>query len=82
MTLVKEMTEHKVVGLFPVPVIHIKFDRHHKYVFPILEEKDHKPKSWTMPLNTSFPNITEDDDLINLKTRDELKSDIYAYRFV
>ena len=70
------MAGYNVIGLFPVPIIHIKFDQHHKYEFPIIKQEDRKPKNWNIPLNTAFPNIKEDDSFISLKIANELKSDI------
>ena len=70
------MTGYSVIGLFPVPIMQIKFNQHHKYAFPTIEQENRKPKGWRIPLNTTFPNIKEDDSFISMKTADELKSDI------
>ena len=72
-----EKVNYKIKGLFPVPVIMIKFEQHEKYSnLPIMAKKDVKPEGWTVPLNTSYPNIVSDDDFISMEKAKELKSDI------
>ena len=69
-------TPYKIAGIFPVPIIQIKFGQHHKYTFSSIEQENRKPKGWRIPLNTSFPNIEKDDNFISMETANELKSDI------
>ena len=72
-----EKVNYEIKGLFPVPIIVIKFEQHEKYSnLPIMTKKDVRPKSWTVPLNTSYPNIISDDDFISMEKVKELKSDI------
>ena len=47
----------EMIGLFPVPLLKIKFKHHYKYNFPEVEKKDQKPDSWVKSLHTTFPNI-------------------------
>ena len=69
--------DYEIKGLFAVPVISIKFEQHEKYSnLPIMAKKTVKPPGWTVPLNTSYPNIISDDDFISMEKVKELKSDI------
>jgi len=68
--------EYIIAGLFPVPIILIKFEQHGKYNFPAVAKKNTMPKDWKIPLNTTFPNITADDDFISMEKAKELKTDI------
>ena len=68
--------QYTIAGVFPVPILKIKFNHHHKYRFPTIEKRDNKPEGWIMSLNTSYPNIEKNNDFINEKTTSELKSDI------
>ena len=67
---------YEMLGLFPVPLIVIKFKDHHKYDFPEVEKKDNKPYNWVDSVNTSFPNIKDDDPVISPVVRDNLKKDL------
>ena len=66
------------LSLFSTPVLHAKFDEHSKYVdkFDNWGEIDRKPKSWHVPLNTSFPNIESDDPYVSEEIVNNLKDDI------
>tara|TARA_B100000131_G_C17812649_1_gene490305 strand:+ start:13 stop:627 length:615 start_codon:yes stop_codon:yes gene_type:complete len=67
----------ETIGLFPVPIIKIKFKDHHKYNFPEVEKKDKKPDTWTRSVDTTFPNIADDDPLVPYVLRERLKKDLY-----
>ena len=67
---------YEMLGLFPVPLIVIKFKDHHKYDFPEVEKKDNKPYNWVDSVNTSFPIIKDDDPIISPVVRDNLKRDL------
>ena len=67
---------YEMLGLFPVPLIVIKFKDHHKYDFPEVEKEDRKPFNWVDSVNTSFPSINDDDPVISPVVRDNLKSDL------
>lgn len=66
-----------LIGMFPVPVIKIKFKHHYKYNFPDVEKRDNRPEGWVVPVNSSFPGITDDDTLVPSHVRDSLKKDLY-----
>ena len=68
----------KVIPLFATPVIKINFSKHTKYAgaFDTWDKVDRKPESWLVPLNTSFPNIEDDDAYVNQEIRDQIKEDI------
>ena len=66
----------ETLGLFPVPLIKIKFKDHYKYNFPEVEKRDHRPSDWKVPLNTAFPLIEDDDPLVPCVVRESLKKDL------
>tara|TARA_B100000035_G_C20917558_1_gene516945 strand:- start:698 stop:937 length:240 start_codon:yes stop_codon:yes gene_type:complete len=68
----------KVIPLFATPVIKMNFSKHAKYagMFDTWDEVDRKPESWLVSLNTSFPNIEDDDAYVNQEIRDQIKEDI------
>ena len=71
------MKEH-VIPLFSTPIIQFKFEKHDDYVnqFDNWERVDRFPISWSTPLNTSFPNISEDDPYVDSSVTNKLKDDI------
>ena len=66
----------ELIGLFPIPVIKIKFEDHYKYNFPEVEKKDNKPDDWNCSVYTTFPNIQDDDPIVSPSVRDSLMSDL------
>jgi hypothetical protein len=70
------MNNCNIFEVFSTPILNIKFEYHDKYKFKDIRRKDRYPGHWKLPLNTTFPNILESDDFIDLKTVDSLKSDI------
>ena len=66
----------KTLGLFPVPLIKIKFKDHYKYNFPEVEKKEKKPDSWVKSLHTTFPGIPDDDLIVPPMVRDSLMRDL------
>ena len=66
----------ETIGLFPVPIIRIKFKDHYKYNFPEVEKMDRKPDGWIESLNSSFPNIPDNDSIVPSYLRDNLKRDL------
>ena len=66
----------ETLGLFPVPVIKIKFKDHYKYNFPEVEKKDKKPDSWVTSLHTTFPAIPDDDLMVPPMVRGSLMRDL------
>jgi len=70
------LKKFETLGLFPVPVIKIKFEDHYKYNFPEVEKKDQKPDSWMDSVQTTYPNIHDDDLVVSSMIRDSLKIDL------
>ena len=68
----------EMIGLFPVPLLKIKFKDHHKYNFPEVEKKVQKPDDWKTPLQTTYPFIEDDDPLVPYVVRERLKKDLYV----
>lgn len=66
---------HKI---FPTPLLQFKFDDHEKYVFDDIPQSVHMPINWSEPLNTSFPEIIDNDQLVSPNVRDDLKADILS----
>ena len=66
----------ETLGLFPVPVIKIKFKDHYKYNFSEVEKRDEKPDDWISSVHTSFPGISNDDPIVSSSVRDSLESDL------
>ena len=66
----------EMIGLFPVPLLKIKFKDHYKYNFPEIEKKDQKPEEWWESVHTTFNNISDDDSLVPSTVRDSLKRDL------
>ena len=67
----------EMIGLFPVPLLKIKFNHHYKYNFPEVEKRDQKPERWVKSLHTTFPSIPDDDLIVSSFVRDSLKKDLY-----
>lgn len=68
--------DHKIINLFPIPIIQIKFDKHQKYYFEDIEKSVNLPDGWQMPLNTTFPKILDNDNFISPIVRDSLMIDL------
>ena len=67
----------EMIGLFPVPLLKIKFKDHHKYNFPEVEKKVQKPDDWKTPLQTTYPFIEDDDPLVPYSIKESLTKDLY-----
>tara|TARA_Y100000004_G_C8838660_1_gene379475 strand:- start:97 stop:699 length:603 start_codon:yes stop_codon:yes gene_type:complete len=67
----------KLLKLFYVPAFVFQFYAHKKYEFTSdVEPQDNRPHGWTIPLNTTFPNIPDDDVIVSAEQRDSLKKDL------
>ena len=66
----------ETIGLFPVPIIKIKFKDHHKYNFPEVEKKETIPPGWECSVDTSFPDIDPDDPVVSPTVKKNLMADI------
>jgi len=69
------MTTH-IHKIFSTPLLQFKFDQHSKYVFDNVPKQVKKPNDWVEPLNTSFPEIPDHDNLVDRFTKDNLKTDL------
>jgi hypothetical protein len=67
---------YSILEIFPTPVIKVKFKQHKKYKFENIEKKEKYPKHWKLPLNTTFPDMIQGDEFIDLETLYSLKGDI------
>ena len=70
------MMLHKV---FYVPIFTFRFEKHDTYDFSDIAKQgkiDSRPKGWTTPVNSSFPNISDNDRLISPDVRDSLIKDL------
>ena len=68
--------DFELMGLFPIPLIKIKFKYHDKYNFPEVEKKENKPDEWNCSLNTSFPAIFDTDSIVSPTVRDSFIKDL------
>lgn len=72
-----KMNNYEVIAAFFVPFIKIKFPKHQDHSFTYyIEKKDHKPLDWEHSVNTTYPNIPDDDTFVTSDQRDELKADL------
>ena len=62
--------------LFAVPLFIFKFEEHHKYVFSDIDKIDNTPQGWKLSLNSTFPSIPDDDQLVPKNIRDNLMKDL------
>jgi len=72
------MKEIKLHGAFSAPFIQFPFSNHKKYTFPEIERSERKPQDWVASVNTSFPDIAEDDPYISTIFKNKLKRDLRA----
>jgi hypothetical protein len=70
-----------IFPIFPTPVIVGQFKYHDKWKnrFKNFDKIDRRPDTWTQPLNTSFPQIQDDDPYVTPDVRDEIQSDILIH---
>jgi len=62
-------------GIFPTPIIHLKFNDHKKYNFSPIPKKIKRPSGWAKDLYSTYPN-TIDDEFIDNECIESLKNDI------
>ena len=67
----------ELIPLFSVPVIKFKFSKHNNYNFPTVERHERIPDGWELSLNSSYPEIEDDDPFISVQVRESLERDIY-----
>ena len=70
------MIDFNVLALFPIPIIKFRFKEHDKYFFNDIEKQVNLPKGWIVPLNSTFPNIPDDDLLVPSEVREQMILDL------
>lgn len=69
--------KYDVLGAFAVPFIKFSFTKHEQYEFENIPRSVNLPPGWVVPLNSSFPNIKDNDPIVRADVRDALKQDLY-----
>ena len=67
------MNLHK---LFYVTVYTFKFNKHSEYGFEDVGKLNRHPEGWRCDVNSSFPNIRNDDPMVSVFQRENLKRDL------
>ena len=68
---------YSILELFPTPVIKFKFDKHDEYVNKWDNwEQCGRHKAWQCELNTSFPQVQQDDPYAPMDIVNKLKDDL------
>ena len=70
--------KYDVLGAFSVPFIKFKFSKHDEYEFDNVPKSVNLPSGWVIPLNSSFPNIRDNDPIVRADVRDNLKKDLHV----
>lgn len=66
----------ELIRLFSVPVIKFNFTKHEKYKFPSIERSENIPDGWELSLNSSFPEIKDNDTFISKNQKESLVNDL------
>jgi uncharacterized protein (TIGR02466 family) len=66
------------IGLFPVPLLKFRFSKHEEYQFDDIQKITNKPEGWIVDVNSSFPDISDSDQIIPPFFRDKLKKEILS----
>ena len=68
----------QILELFPTPVIKFRFEKHDQYVdeWDNWEQCGRQPESWQCELNTSFPQVQQDDPYAPMDIVNKLKDDL------
>ena len=64
------------LSVFSVPIMGFMFSKHAEYDFTDPGKIENTPQGWQWPVNSSYPNIQDDDPLVTPKVRDRLKKDL------
>jgi hypothetical protein len=67
---------YTILSPFAVPIIKFEFKYHDRYKFNEIEKIERIPVEWAKSINSSFPNIRDDDYLISPNIRDSLINDL------
>ena len=73
------MKDIEVLGLFATPIIKFKFEKHDEYVdkWENWKKDDRQPIGWQCAVNTSFPQVEQDDPYAPMEVVDQLETDLY-----
>lgn len=72
------MSSIETIRAFPIPLLRFKFNRHEEYEFRTIGRKNNIPQGWKMALNSTFPNIPDNDPIVTPEQRSSLKKDLYT----
>ena len=67
----------ELIPLFSVPVIKFKFSKHNNYNFPTIRRQERIPDGWELSLNSTYPEIEDDDPLVPREMRESMERDLY-----
>ena len=72
------MKDIEVLGLFATPVIKFKFEKHDEYVdkWENWKKDDRQPIGWQCAVNTSFPQVEQDDPYAPMDVVNQLQKDL------
>ena len=72
------MKQSEIIELFPTYVLKFKFEKHDQYVdnWDNWEQCGRQPKSWQCEVNTSYPQVQQDDPYAPMDIVEELKKDL------
>ena len=68
----------EILSLFATPVIKFKFEKHDEYVdkWENWDKKDRQPIGWQCGVNTSFPQVEQDDPYAPMDVVNQLEKDL------
>ena len=72
------MKDIEVIGLFATPVIRFKFEKHDEYVdkWENWKKDERQPIGWQCGVNTSFPQVQQDDPYAPMEVVNQLEKDL------
>jgi len=70
----------EVLNLFATPVLSFKFEKHDEYVdkWSDWDRDDRRPDGWQCNVNTSFPQVEQDDPYAPMEIVNQLEVDLLA----
>lgn len=72
------MKNNEVIELFSTPIIRFKFEKHDEYhaKWENWDVVKRQPRSWQCELNTSFPQVQQDDPYAPMEAVNQLQKDL------
>lgn len=72
------MKQSEIIELFPTYILKFKFEKHDQYVdkWDNWEQCGRQPKSWQCEVNTSYPQVQQDDPYAPMDIVEELEKDL------